>query len=819
MSAVLRLARSGLRGGNRATAIATVLVAALATTGVVAGLSVRDQGGAEVDRIYRDAGRPDLVVYGTPEALEAVRLDPAFAATAPVTPYLDAAVVLGRDSVDARVTTLLTGPSLVGRPLLRTGAWPAAGVAGEVVFDQAAATEAGIRAGDRVRLTVGGRPATLTVVGTAVDLTDCFYPDCAPIRLFVDPATLAALATPTPPPTADSTPTTHPAPTGRPTPTTHPTPAGAAPNAVPPSATPNPGPPGAGDPAGSPGTGRSTAGGRTALLVARLVDPGQADAVAARVGTRSGIEGVQPWPDTREDILVRDRIFGASLAGFGIFVLLAAAFVVAGTATARLMARRREIALLQSIGYTTRQVITGLLTEALLLGAVGVLAGWMAGTLLAPYLQIGLGGALGRPGLRIAPLSLLGSALLVGTVLAAATVLPAWRAVRQPVSEVLGNAPPRGAAPARVARMLDRLRLGPACRYGLGAVLTRPGRSALTAAALAVAVAAVVVGVGFTATVDRLIAEPARTGDPYDAVVVADGTAPATVTAALAGTPGAAGWYSQLDRRTTLGDQTFLSRAIGGDPADARFLIREGRPLRAPGEAIAGYGLLRRFGLQVGDTIEVRAGDTPLRLTVVGWYSETEDTGELLMYRAEMLPGVPPDAYLVSAGPTGTPQALAAALRDRLGPGITVHARTSDPDDLGTYTLAMRLLAALVLAVSLANLAAALLTGARERARTLGVLRAVGFTVRQTLAQSATGGAALGLAAALAGLPIGLLVFRLLTDQVLVGIGAGPGLAEPPSAMLLAATVPATALAGAFAGVLAAGRLARTRAADLVRYE
>ncbi|AVT35734.1 ABC transporter permease [Plantactinospora sp. BB1] len=798
MSAILRLARSGLRGGNRATAIATVLVAALATTGVVAGLSVQGQGGAEVDRIYRDAGRPDLVVYGAPETLEAVRRDPAFAATSPVSPYLDAAVALGRDSVDARITALVAGTSPPGRPLLRTGGWPASGVAGEVVFDQAAATEAGVGVGDQIRLTVGGRPATLTVVGTAIDLTDCFYPDCDPIRLFVDPATLATLATPAPTPPAGN-----------------PTPPAASP--TPPAGSPTS--PAMREPVGAPGGGPPGAGGSSALLVARLVDADQADAVAARLGVRAGVQGVQPWPDTRDDILVRDRIFGASLAGFGIFVLLAAAFVVAGTATARLLARRRELALLQTVGYTTRQLITGLVTEALLLGAVGVLAGWVAGTLLAPYLQVGLGGALGRPGPRITPLSLPGSALLVGTVLAAATVLPAWRAVRQPVSGVLRDAPPRGSAPARTTRLLDRLRLGPAYRYGLGAVLSRPGRSALTAAALAVAVAAVVVGVGFTATVDRMLAEPARSGDPYDAVVVAGGTDPATLAAALAGTPGAAGWYSQVDRRSTFRDQTFLSRAIGGDPADARFLVREGRPLRAPGEAIVGYGLLRRFGLQLGDTIEIRAGETTLRLTVVGWYSETEDTGELLMYRAEMLPGVAPDAYLVSAAPTGTPEALAAALRDRLGPGVTVHARSADPGDLGTFTVAMRLLALLVLLVSLANLAAALLTGARERARTLGVLRAVGFTVRQTLAQSATGGAALGLAAALVGLPVGLLVFRLLTDRVMVGIGAGPGLAELPSAGLLAAIVPATTLAGALAGVLATGRLARTGAADLVRYE
>lgn len=780
MSAIFRLVRSGLRAGNRASAIATVLVAALATTGVVAGLSVQGQGGPEIDRIYQQAGRPDLVVYGTPSALEGLRRDEAFAETSPVTPFVDAAVTLGADSVDARIAALpagstgSAGSTAVGRPLLRSGAWPGPGATAEVVLDQAAATEAGIQAGDQVRLTVGGRPATMTVVGTAVDLTDCFYPDCDPIRLFVDPAALATLA---------PAPVTAPVPVPEPTPT----------------------------PALAP---------QSALLIARLVDPGRADAVAARLGTRDGVVGVQPWPDTRDDILIRDRIFGASLAGFGIFVLLAAAFVVAGTATARLLARRREIALLQTVGYTTRQIITGLVGESLLLGAVGIVAGWVIGTLLAPFLQVGLGGALGRPGLLIEPLSLVGSALLVGLILGAATVLPARRAARQPVSDVLRNAPPRTAAPARVARLLDRLRLGPAYRYGLGAVLTRPGRSALTAAALAVAVAAIVVGGGFTATMDRLIAEPARVGNPYDAVVVVDdGTDPATLAATLTGTPGATGWYSQTDRRTTLDDQTFLSRAIGGDPADAGFVVREGRQLRAAGEAIAGYGLLHRFGLQVGDTVAVRAGDTPLTLTIVGWYSETEDSGELLMYRAEMLPGVAPDAYLVSAGPGGTPEALAATLRDRLGPDVTVHARESDPDDLGTFTVAMRLLAVLVLVVSLANLAATLLTGSRERSRTLGVLRTVGFTVRQTLAQSASGGAALGLAAGVVGLPIGLLLLHVLTNQVMISIGAGPGLTVQPSGAVLAAIVPATMLAGALAGILAARRLARTSASVLVRWE
>ncbi|GFJ92107.1 ABC transporter permease [Phytohabitans rumicis] len=287
-------------------------------------------------------------------------------------------------------------------------------------------------------------------------------------------------------------------------------------------------------------------------------------------------------------------------------------------------------------------------------------------------------------------------------------------------------------------------------------MLARPGRSALTAAALAVAVAAIVVAAGFVSTMGKVVDDSARAGDPYDAVVAPEG-APADLPAILSAMPAAAGWYSQVDRRTTLGEETFLSRAIGGDPDDAGFVVREGQPLRAAGEALAGYGFLRRFGLDVGDTVHIRAGETPLTLRIVGWYTETEDTGEVLMYRAEMLPGATPDAYLVVAQPGSTPEALAVALRDRLGPAVTVRARESDPDELGAFTNSLLAMAVLILVVSLANLAAALLSGARERSRVLGVLRTVGFTVRQTVAQSATGGAALGLVAGVVGLPAGLL--------------------------------------------------------------
>jgi putative ABC transport system permease protein len=758
VAAILRLALSGLRGRGRTAAAVTVLVSALAAASIVAGLSVQGLGGPRIDRIHDEDGRPDLVVFGEPDALRAVSTDPAFAATGPVTPFVEAEVPLADDTVDARVAALQPASgSAVGRPLLRSGRWPASGNGREVVFDQAAAVAAGIRLGDEVRLRSGARSVPLTVVGTAVDLTDCFYPDCDPIRLFVDPAALPII-------TADPT-------------------------------------------------------DQGAMLIARLNDPATADAAAARLVARPGVRGTETWPDTRGDILIREQIFGAFLAAFGLFVLLAAAFVVAGAATARLVARRREIAMLQAVGYTGRQIIAGLVTQTLLLGAVGVLVGWVAGTLLAPSLQVGLAGALGRSGARVALLPLVAAALVVGLILAAATVLPARAAARTPVSSVLRDVPTGVAAPSRVARALDRTRLAPAYRYGLSAVLARPGRSALTAGALAIAVAATMVAIGFVSTLDKAVSDPSALGTPYD-VIVTPGDTPATqVSAALAATPGVSGWFTQTDHRSTLGDETFLSRSIGGDPEQAGFVVREGRGLRAPGEALAGYGFLRRFGVEVGDTVQIRAGDTPLTLTIVGWYSATEDTGEILLYRAEMLAPAPPEAYLVSARTGTLPGTLATALRGRLGPDAAVHVRESSQDLLGVFTTAIELMAALILVVSLANLAAALLSGARERARILGVLRTVGFTVRQTLAQSAAGGAALGLVAGLVGLPVGVLAYYALADQTTSGIGAGPGFAERPSALLLVAAIPVAMLVSALAGVLVTRRLARTPAADLVRWE
>jgi hypothetical protein len=59
----------------------------------------------------------------------------------------------------------------------------------------------------------------------------------------------------------------------------------------------------------------------------------------------------------------------------------------------------------------------------------------------------------------------------------------------------------------------------------------------------------------------------------------------------------------------------------------------------------------------------------------------------------------------------------------------------------------------------------------------------------------------------------------MLTGQMTIGIGAGPGLSRPPSWVVLALTVPVAALVGALAGAAVTRRLAGTPASTLVRWE
>ena len=177
--------------------------------------------------------------------------------------------------------------------------------------------------------------------------------------------------------------------------------------------------------------------------------------------------------------------------------------------------------------------------------------------------------------------------------------------------------------------------------------------------------------------------------------------------------------------------------------------------MRTAGEAIAGYGFLKRFGVSVGDEITFLAGTTPLTVRIVGWYRETEDSGEILQYRIETLtakePGVSPDVYRVTGTKGTSPTALADEIQQRAGSSVRVEPIDTSSDTLDTFTVAIRLVALILILMAGTNLLTSLLTTTRESARRVGVEEAVGFTPRQLIGQGAVAGATLGLAAVVGG--------------------------------------------------------------------
>jgi putative ABC transport system permease protein len=569
--------------------------------------------------------------------------------------------------------------------------------------------------------------------------------------------------------------------------------------------------------------GFDTLGGRTTTMAfLRLDDAGSAEEFAVTLGDYP--IGTQGWIDTRDDTVTVYSIFGAFLGAFGIFVMVAAAVVVAGSMATRAVARRHDIGLLKAVGTTPRQVTLSIVLAHAAAAAVGVLAGWLLGGLLAPLTQVDLGDILGTGGVSFTATSLILAFVIVEALVVVATVVPAWRAGRVPTTAALASVT---AAPARgrhLGRFSARLGLGPVALAGVRDAIGRPARSVLTAVALALALVAVVATLGTQRTADRLFGDPDLLGVPEELRVYPLGEGAGTIAGVLDGHEDVTSWRTETDQELSLGDEGFLGRAMDGDVARAGFEVPEGRMFTRDGEAVAGWGLINRFDLEVGDDITVEANGRPIALTIVGWYRESEDTGEMLRFPLadlqRALPGAEPDWFSVNVAEGAEPEAVATTLGRQLGPSARLEVMTTEmSDEIAAFRVAFLLVSGLVIVVALANLASTMLLAVRQRTHELGVLRAVGVTPRQVTAMVAAGAAALALAGVAVGIPLGWGVAAVVSGIVGTASGIGPGVGADPGVLTTLLLVPVAVGVAALLGALAARRAARAQVSELVRYE
>jgi putative ABC transport system permease protein len=529
------------------------------------------------------------------------------------------------------------------------------------------------------------------------------------------------------------------------------------------------------------------------------------------------------------------------LTAFGILAVLIGAFTILNTMSIAVAQRTRELALLRMVGGSRAQARRLILTEALLLGLGASVAGLVAGFGLAKLLDgvlASVGLDLPHSGLVIGPSAVI-VALLVGTLATVvAGLVPARRATRVTPMAALTQATAGARRRGRVLGPVVGALAWPSAKVGgvAGALARRnalrnPGRTALTATALAIGVALMTVVLVATAgfrSFERSSLE--HRIQAQQVVYGADGWSPIpdTVEAAVADTPGVRAVTSlRQDGTLAFGGRERINAV---DPATVGGLFDfdwvDGSPdtLRSLGAdgAVLDSGFASEHGLAVGDRFTVTsAAGTQVALVVRG----IERSPVLDMMN---LGPITVSAEAFADGGWST-QDRTITLADTTDPGALARTVARFPEaqlDTGGDWIDSQLagldgvvalfgvLLALCVIVSLLGIANALVLATFERTRELGMLRALGMSRRQlrrlVRAESivtALLGAVLG---AVAGLGLAAIVTTLLADQGLQFVIPATG---------LVVFVVLAVLAGVVAAALPARRAARMDVLSALAHE
>ncbi|MBU2666055.1 FtsX-like permease family protein [Actinoplanes bogorensis] len=539
----------------------------------------------------------------------------------------------------------------------------------------------------------------------------------------------------------------------------------------------------------------------------------EADRAAVAASLPPGaVTGVRSWLDVRQDAVEEAAVFVPFLVAFALLGILMAVLVVGTVVAGTVGAATRRIGILKALGCTPAGVVRAYIAQALVPGAVGALAGAVAGNLIALPVLAQTEEIYGSAGAAIAWWVTLLAAGGVLAVVAVTAWAAALRAGRLRVVDALAVGRVTGPATGRwAARLAARLPVSRPIGLGLARPFARPVRTAAILLAVATGAAAATFATGLGSSLVRI--QSAVQQDDADVLVM--GEAAGAAIAAQPGTRASYGMAQAPAMLAGLNDPVGLS-VFSGDPAWDGFVMASGRWFSAPGEAVASAPLLAAAGARVGDTVTLQVEGRPVRLRVVGEVFETHPS---VLTDVATVPGLPPMEFHVALTDGTNASAYASALSSQ---GFEAHPAGAEIDPLLavvqglTATLTLLLLA--VAALGVLNM---LVLDLRDRVHDLGVHKALGMTPRQTIAMVVASVAGVGLLGGLIGVPAGIAVQRMVVPAMAASAGLRlPGsLLDVYGPVLLGALAlggPLIALAGA---LLPAGWAARTRTAVALRTE
>lgn len=480
---------------------------------------------------------------------------------------------------------------------------------------------------------------------------------------------------------------------------------------------------------------------------------------------------------------------------FGVLAMVLSCILVANLMAALLASQRREIGVMKAIGARNRQLFGMYLSMALAYGLFSLLlalpaawaGGWLYARFMANMLNFSVDGL-------VVPIWIMATLCAVGLVMpVTAAAFPIWRACRATVADALRDIGLSDTGAARGTTWLDRIgMISRPTRLALRNAFRNRRRMLLTLLTLAFG-GAVSIGAGNLQVAIRGVVDLMFQQNRYDMVLRLEApVAAAELESLIRSVPGVAeveGWSGAravvLAQRGIDDDsRTGTSFSISGVPPQTQLLepgISAGRWFNAADEAVlvANRGLLDQAGgAGSGDSLQLMIGGRSQAFRVVGVLDAggrlplayaPRDTLSKLQQGGGVLTAVVKAA--VGVDHLSLVQSLRETLRSAGHPvrssNLMSNMRAGMQDHMLLVASFLGIMGQLMLIVGGMGLASSMGMNVLERAREIGVLRAIGARHGAVFRMVQVEGLVVALGSWLLALPLSLPM------SVLLGIAFG----------------------------------------------
>ncbi len=334
--------------------------------------------------------------------------------------------------------------------------------------------------------------------------------------------------------------------------------------------------------------------------------------------------------------------------------------------------------------------------------------------------------------------------------------------------------------------VLRRTSLAPPATIGVGMAIEPRGGTAWAVRSAFLGVAFGVTGViavlVFVASVDALVDSPDRYGSPFDAAVSGfSGDVLEEGGAELLDDPKVAEVALGLGGLGRVGGEEVNTYAVESLKGDMSLTLLDGHQPSGGAEVVLGASTLESAGVVLGEEVEVEGAGGTLLATVVGTavFPVTDERSApgrgVLLGREDFERISAPDevhADVIIKWADGVdPKVANEELAEATGTEVSAPRLPSDVNNLQDVKALPRALAAFLAVLAALAVIHALVSTVRMRRQELAVLRSLGFERRQLGSTLVWQAMTIGLIGLAVGVPLGLVVGRVVWRAVASGIG------------------------------------------------